>query len=128
MTLGLLANFITTAALRYFYEVARYGSFRLAAEKIHIAASAISRQIQLLEQELGTKLFARKRAGLHLTAAGEALLYRVKKAIGELAVARSAFDTLHGSHKALIRVGINETGARGFFARFLERFRTMHPH
>src|SRR2546421_445580 len=84
MTLGLLPNFINTAALRYFFEVARYGSFRLAAEKIHIAASAISRQIQLLEQELGTKLFARKRAGLQLTAAGEALLYRVKKAMGEL--------------------------------------------
>ena len=71
MTLGLLPNFVNTAALRYFYEVARYGSFRLAADRIHIAASAISRQIQLLEQELGVKLFARDRKGLRLTAAGE---------------------------------------------------------
>jgi DNA-binding transcriptional LysR family regulator len=128
MTLGLLPNFINTAALRYFYEVARYGSFRLAAEKIHIAASAISRQIQLLEQELGTKLFARKRAGLHLTAAGEALLYRVKKAIGELAVARSEIDALHGSQKGTVRVGINETVARDFFAGFLKQFRQKHPN
>ena len=86
MTLGLLPNFINTSALRYFYEVARYGSFRLAAEKIHIAASAISRQIQLLEDELGFKLFARGRSGLTLTPAGEALLYRVKKAMNELAM------------------------------------------
>jgi DNA-binding transcriptional LysR family regulator len=128
MTLGLLPNFINTAALRYFYEVARYGSFRLAAEKIHIAASAISRQIQLLEQELGTKLFARKRAGLHLTAAGEALLYRVKKAMGELAVARSEIDALHGSQKGTVRVGINETVARDFFAGFLKQFRQKHPN
>jgi DNA-binding transcriptional LysR family regulator len=128
VTLGLLPNFVNTAALRYFFEVARYGSFRLAAEKIHIAASAISRQIQLLEQELGTKLFARERAGLHLTAAGEALLYRVKKAMGELAVARSEIDVLHGSHKGIVRVGINETVARDFFAGFLKRFRQSHPN
>ena len=68
MTLGLLPNFVNTAALRYFYEVAKYGSFRLAADRIHIAASAISRQIQLLEQELEVKLFARDRKGLRLTA------------------------------------------------------------
>lgn len=128
MSLGLLPNFVNTAALRYFFEVARYGSFRLAAEKIHIAASAISRQIQLLEQELGTKLFARKRAGLQLTAAGEALLYRVKKAMGELAIARSEIDALHGSQKGIVRVGINETVARDFFAGFLKQFRQKHPN
>jgi DNA-binding transcriptional LysR family regulator len=128
VTLGLLPNFVNTAALRYFYEVARYGSFRLAAEKIHIAASAISRQIQLLEHELGTKLFARERAGLHLTAAGEALLYRVKKAMGELSVARSEIDALHGSHKGTVRVGVNDTVARDFFSGFLKRFRQDHPN
>jgi DNA-binding transcriptional LysR family regulator len=128
VTLGLLPNFVNTAALRYFYEVARYGSFRLAAEKIHIAASAISRQVQLLEHELGVKLFARDRAGLHLTAAGEALLYRVKKAMDELGVARSEIDALHGSQKGLVRIGINETVARDFFAGFLSRFREHHPN
>jgi DNA-binding transcriptional LysR family regulator len=128
MTLGLLPNFDNTGALRYFYEVARYGSFRLAAEKIHIAASAISRQVQLLEQELGAKLFSRKRGGLQLTAAGEALLYRVKKAMHELAVARSEIDVLHGSHKGTVRIGINETVARDFFAGFLREFRRNHPN
>jgi len=105
MTLGLLPNFVNTAALRYFYEVAKYGSFRLAADRIHIAASAISRQIQLLEQELEVKLFARDRKGLRLTAAGEALLYRVRKAINELDIARSEIDLLHGSHKGTVRLG-----------------------
>jgi DNA-binding transcriptional LysR family regulator len=128
VTLGLLPNFVNTSALRYFYEVARYGSFRLAAAKVHIAASAISRQVQLLEHELGVKLFARERAGLHLTAAGEALLYRVKKAMDELAVARSEIDALHGSQKGLVRIGVNETVARDFFADFLHRFRKHHPN
>jgi DNA-binding transcriptional LysR family regulator len=119
---------VNTAALRYFYEVARYGSFRLAAEKIHIAASAISRQIQLLEKELGFKLFSRGRSGLTLTPAGEALLYRVKKAMNELAIGRSEIDALHGSHRGTVRIGINETVAREFFADFLLRFRQDHPN
>jgi DNA-binding transcriptional LysR family regulator len=128
MTLGLLPNFANTAALRYFYEVARYGSFRLAADRIHIAASAISRQIQLLEQELEVKLFARDRKGLRLTAAGEALLYRVRKAINELDTARAEIDLLHGSHKGTVRLGINETVAREFLPGFLDRFRRAYPH
>jgi DNA-binding transcriptional LysR family regulator len=128
MTLGLLPNFVNTAALRYFYEVARYGSFRLAADRIHIAASAISRQIQLLEQELEVKLFARDRKGLRLTAAGEALLYRVRKAMNELDTARSEINLLHGSHKGNVRLGINETVAREFLPGFLTRFRAAYPH
>jgi DNA-binding transcriptional LysR family regulator len=128
MTLGLLPNFANTAALRYFYEVAKYGSFRLAADRIHIAASAISRQIQLLEQELEVKLFARDRKGLRLTAAGEALLYRVRKAINELDLARAEIDVLHGSHKGTVRLGINETVAREFLPGFLKRFRSAYPH
>jgi DNA-binding transcriptional LysR family regulator len=128
VTLGLLPNFTNTTALRYFYEVARYGSFRLAAEKVRIAASAISRQIQLLEQELGLKLFARGRSGLTLTPAGEALLYRLKKAMNELAIGRSEIDALHGSHRGTVRVGINETVAREFFSAFLLRFRQDHPN
>jgi len=128
VTLGLLPNFVNTSALRYFYEVARYGSFRLAAEKIRIAASAISRQIQLLEEELGFKLFSRGRSGLTLTPAGEALLYRVKKAMNELAIGRSEIDALHGSHRGTVRIGINETVAREFFAAFLAGFRQEHPN
>jgi DNA-binding transcriptional LysR family regulator len=127
MTLGLLPDFDNTAALRYFYEVARYGSFRLAAAKIHIAASAISRQIQLLETELETSLFTRRRSGLHLTATGAALLHRVERAMEELALGRSEIDTLHGIHKGTVRVGINETIARDFFADFLVRFRRDQP-
>jgi DNA-binding transcriptional LysR family regulator len=128
VTLGLLPNFVNTGALRYFYEVARYGSFRLAAEKIHIAPSAISRQIQLLEKELGFKLFLRGQQGLTLTPAGDALLYRVKKAMNELSIARSEIDTLHGSHRGTVRVGINETVAREFFGGFLKKFRVRHPN
>jgi DNA-binding transcriptional LysR family regulator len=128
MALGLIPNFANTAALRYFYEVARYGSFRLTAEKIHIAVSAVSRQIQLLEQDLGVKLFVRDRKGLRLTAAGEALLYRVKRVMSELTTARSEIDSLHGSHAGMVRIGLNDTVAQEFFPAFIKDFHAKYPN
>ena len=128
MTLGLLPHFDNTAALRYFYEVARYGSFRLAAEKIYIAASAISRQIQMLEQELGVQLFERDRKGLRLTSAGETLLYRTRRAMNELATARAEIEELRGAQRGLVKLGVNETVAREFVLDFLGGFRGRFPH
>src|SRR6202011_4421010 len=62
------------AVLRYFDQVARQGSIRRAAESLHVASSAVNRQIIKLEQETGTALFERLRTGVRLTAAGEGLL------------------------------------------------------
>jgi DNA-binding transcriptional LysR family regulator len=128
MTLGLLPQFYNTAALRYFYEVARYGSFKVAEEKIHIAASAIRRQIQLLEDELGTKLFTRNRERLELTPAGESLLYRTKRVMHELAQARSEIAVLQGERTGHVRIGINDTAAREFLTSFLADFQKVYPN
>ena len=59
------------AVLRYFDQVARLGSIRRAAEALHVASSAVNRQIIKLEAEIGTPLFERLRSGVRLTAAGE---------------------------------------------------------
>jgi DNA-binding transcriptional LysR family regulator len=127
MTLGLLPNFVNTSSLRYFYEVARYGSFQVVEGKVHVAASAIRRQVQLLEDELGTKLFVRDRNGVRLTAAGEALLYRVRRMMWELNTARSEIGVLTGEQTGHVRIGINETAAREFLATFLGEFRVRYP-
>ncbi len=127
MTLGLLPTFTNTAALRYFYEAAQYSSFRNASEKIRIAPSAISRQVQLLEKELNTKLFTRHRDGLHLTGAGEALLARVKRAMEELKLARHEIDVLRTPSRCRIRLGLNDTIAREFFSDFFREFSVTYP-
>ena len=44
-------------ALRYFHEVVQCGSVSLASQRLHVAMSAISRQIASLEAQLGTPLF-----------------------------------------------------------------------
>ena len=57
--------------LNYVDEVARAGSIRQAADRLHVAASAVNRRILDLEAELGTAIFERLPRGVRLTAAGE---------------------------------------------------------
>src|SRR5712692_1811533 len=57
--------------LHYVDEVARVGSVRQAAERLHVAASAVNRRVQDIEDELGTPIFERLPRGMRLTAAGE---------------------------------------------------------
>jgi DNA-binding transcriptional LysR family regulator len=62
--------------LQYFVAVAEERNFTRAAERLHIAQPALSRQIRLLEQELGTELLHRTTHAVELTEAGEYLLCR----------------------------------------------------
>jgi LysR family nitrogen assimilation transcriptional regulator len=64
--------------IQYFVQIARFRSFNRAASHLYIAQSALSRQIRLLEQELGVPLMLRHARGVRLTAAGELLLVRAE--------------------------------------------------
>ena len=70
--------------LNYFDEVARAGYFRKAAERLHVAPSAVNRRIQDLEAELGLPLFERLPRGMRLTAAGELFMHYVRSREAEL--------------------------------------------
>src|ERR671937_687835 len=60
--------------LEYFVAVAQLRHFTRAAESVHIAQPSLSKQIRVLERELGTPLFSRARGNVTLTPAGETLL------------------------------------------------------
>ncbi|MCB9059916.1 MAG: LysR family transcriptional regulator [Halobacteriovoraceae bacterium] len=60
--------------LFYFYIVAKEGSIKSAAEKIHISQPTISDQLKLLEEYFNCMLFERKNRGLHLTKEGKLAL------------------------------------------------------
>ena len=61
--------------LRIFHAAARAGSFTHAADSLNLSQSAISRQVNALEEEIGAPLFLRHARGLRLTEQGE-LLYQ----------------------------------------------------
>ena len=69
--------------LKYFREVARCGSIRLAARRLYVASSAVNRQILKIEDELGVKLFERTPSGMELTAAGDVLANHVERTLAE---------------------------------------------
>ncbi len=69
---------------RYFSQVARRENFRKASEDLRVAQSAVTRQVQLLERELGFLLFDRIKRGVRLTAAGQRLLERSQRILGEV--------------------------------------------
>jgi Transcriptional regulator len=57
-------------ALRFFEETARHMSFNRAATALCVTQGAVSRQIKLLEESIGEKLFERDHKGIRLTQAG----------------------------------------------------------
>jgi LysR family nitrogen assimilation transcriptional regulator len=69
---------------RYFIQAAKRQNFRRAAEDLRVAQSALTRQIQVLEHELGFLLFDRVKRGVRLTAAGQRLLERSQLILGEV--------------------------------------------
>lgn len=120
---------ITAVSLRYFAEVVRAGSIRAAAERLYVAASAISRQITLLEEELGAPLLERGRGRtvLRLTAAGELLLRHARHLDHELDRVRSEIEALKGLRKGHVRLGVIETFVREVIPGLLQRFNERYP-
>lgn len=102
-------------ALRYFREVAAQGSVRHAAERLFVAQSAVSRQVALLEEELGVSLFDRHARGMTLTEAGRLLLaYSTDM--------RGRFEELRGmmhEYGSLRRGHVDIACVEGVLARFM---------
>jgi LysR family transcriptional regulator, glycine cleavage system transcriptional activator len=72
---------ISAGHLRAFEAVARHLNFRAAGEEMALTQSAVSRQIQALEEEVGVSLFLRHTRAVELTAAGAQLLLAVSHAL-----------------------------------------------
>ena len=82
--------------MKYLDEVARSGSIRSAAQKLHVAASAIQRQIKLFEEEIGTPVFSRSHKGLELTATGELVLGHIRETMRNEERMMSEIKALNG--------------------------------
>jgi DNA-binding transcriptional LysR family regulator len=115
---------VHTRHLRYFVTVADQLSFTAAARLLYVSQPALSKQIRVLERELGFELFYRTARGISLTAQGEAMLPSAHEMLrawdaGMLA-ARAA------SHHELV-VGMQTAVGRGIQRRAMERFTTAMP-
>jgi len=115
------------ASLRYFGAVVQHGSIRAAADALHIAQSAVSRQLQSLEQELDVQLIERRARGIAPTPAGE-LLYRYwRDASFHVERLRSEIDALQGLRRGNVRIATVESLMTGLLPDAIDKFRAHHP-
>jgi len=113
--------------LVYLDEVARSGSIRKAAERLHISASAINRQLLALEEELGTPLFQRLPRKMVLTAAGETLIHHIRLSMKELEWAQIKIEELKGLRRGEVTVAMMSGLAANLIPRAAADFRRINP-
>src|SRR6201994_1279364 len=110
---------IESTAVRYFRAVTESGSIKRAAAALRIAPSAISRQVQAIEEELSIKLFERGARGMVLTGAGGPLLYQYavenRSQLDGIRVKVQEFDALRRGQVKIATV-------EGMLANFLSNF------
>jgi DNA-binding transcriptional LysR family regulator len=95
--------------LRYFEAVARHGHVTRAARELHIAQPSLSKQIQVLEAELGVALFSRVGRRIELTAAGELLLPYARRVLRGVADARQALQKHADLEQGRVSIGAPPT-------------------
>lgn len=113
--------------LRYFLTVAKEQSFTKAAEQLHITQPTLSRQMNALEDELGTPLFVRGGRSITLTDAGILLK---RRALEILELEERTLEELGGGEKPVegtVTIGCGEFAAVETLAQICGRYRKKYP-
>jgi LysR family glycine cleavage system transcriptional activator len=111
--------------LHAFEAAARRLSFKSAAEELHVTPGAISQQIKVLEDRIGTALFLRHTRRVELTEAGRVLLVPTQQAFRALA---DAVARIRGTDQGkLLSVSLLPSFAALWFVPRLGHFRARHP-
>lgn len=114
-------------ALLYFDELVRTSSMRAAAENLNVAATAVSRQIENLEEYFGAQLVERSNRGIKLTAAGRLLADRAGKTLRELEHVHQLIDDLQGLQGGKVVIYANGATVANVLAPVLAEFSLRYP-
>jgi len=95
---------INLKATEYFEAVARLGTVTKAAAELEVSPSAVSQQINRLEEQLGVRLFRREKRRLVLTLDGDRLFQTTTQAFGAIRNARSAISRRRNTRNMTVRV------------------------
>ncbi|MFC4502314.1 MULTISPECIES: LysR family transcriptional regulator [Streptomyces] len=119
---------LSTVWLRAFLEVARQGSFTVAARRLGWTQSAVSRQVSSLEGALGGgPLFDRLPRGVRLTEAGQVLVPYAESVVEALGGARHELAALREGLGGRLRFGAFPTADAALVPQALGGFRTRYP-
>lgn len=113
--------------LHYFVALADEASVSRAAVKLSVAQPAISRQLRLLEEELGVPLFHRTGRGMKLTSAGRVFDGRVRKILADIGEMEHDVRALKGVIEGKVTLGVPPTESHILLPRLLDTLRHEHP-
>ena len=113
------------SALAAFEAVARLGSFTAAARELDLTQGAVSRQIGLLEEQFGRRLFDRDSRNVRLSPAGEIYAEAVRSALGQLRDA--ALGLMSNRHSGVLNLAILPTFGTRWLMPLIPDFVARHP-
>lgn len=113
--------------LRYLVEVANCGSIRVAADNLHVAASAISRHIHNIEMDLGIELFERGPRGVTATPAGEIYIQYAQGVLFDSERLRFDIDQLKGLKRGHVRISTIDGVVSGHLSAAVSSFTKLYP-
>lgn len=114
--------------IQYFIEVAKREHVTEAAHELHVAQSAVSRQIFNLESELGVQLFIREGRNVRLTAIGKVFLEHMKEAMKVIESARREVEESLDPERGTIRIGFPSSMATYTLPTAISAFRDSYPN
>jgi DNA-binding transcriptional LysR family regulator len=118
---------VNTRLLRYFAAVAAEGNLTRAAERLLMSQPALTKQIGQLEDQLGVRLFTRSRAGMTLTAAGEALAGATPAVLASWDQALRETKAAASSAARVLRVGFMSSAANEATQQIIAAFARRRP-
>jgi DNA-binding transcriptional LysR family regulator len=127
--MGLLHHASTTMLeqLRLFMTVVEEGSLRRAAERAHISQSAVTRQMQLLEHDLGGRILERTSTGVRPTTAGYALVEKGKLLLGDYDSTMSDVRRLVRGEGEQLRIGYLASAGQQYLDEPIRALRRLQP-
>jgi LysR family transcriptional regulator, nitrogen assimilation regulatory protein len=113
--------------LQYFLHAAKTENLTQASSKAWVSQSALSRQIALLETELGVRLFERKARGLKLTEAGVALVRRAEMLLQDADELKRQISATKQEPTGTLRIGTPTSLRSMVMLPFFVQFQQQHP-
>jgi LysR family cys regulon transcriptional activator len=120
---------MTLQQLRYLLGIADSGlNITAAAERLYTSQPGISKQLKLLEQELGIQLFTRKGKSLAaITPAGHEVIARARRILREVENIRNLASDLSEEQEGTLSIATTHTQARYVLPEVIQKFRARYP-
>lgn len=113
--------------LRVYREIVRRGSIRKAGDALSLAPSSVSRQLAILERQVGTRLLDRTPTGVILTHAGRLVAEFSHSVLSDFDSLESDLNDLRGQRRGLIRLATVESIAAPLPAQVIQAFHQRFP-